>query len=385
MKNLIYLLCILCFTKAIAQKAVLDSLVDIGGYKIHFNIIKGNDNVILFESGAGDDGSVWDGINLKVHEITGATVISYDRSGFGKSELNPHQKNDKDFGILNGVFELEQALKKIEYFDNLILVSHSYGGFYTTLFSSRNPNKVLYNVRVDANLANQYTEEILVKAEKDNSVHQLKDIHLGQYYLGINFANTLRLMWDTEYPSSIPAIDLVSPIQRHHTDDEWELLLRAHQEFVDAQTNRTGIIAKGSSHYIFLDNPGLVINTIVKAYCSTFLDSNETAWILERALNNSMKELISLKSKEYDSRITDAYSIRQGYTLMKNDELSKAEKVLQLTTELYPNSSSAYEYYGKVLMRLEKESEAKKALEKSIELDSTNVTAQRELRRIKNE
>lgn len=385
MKYLIYTLCILCFTKGNAQQAVRDTFVDIGGYKLHFNILKGNDNVILFESGAGDDGSVWDEINLTVHEITGATVISYDRSGFGKSELNPNQKDDSQFGILNGVIELELALKKIGYFDNLILVSHSYGGFYTTLFSSRNPNKVLFNVRVDANLANQYTEEILVKAEQDNSVHQLKDIHLGQYYLGINFANTLRLMWNTEYPSSIPAIDLVSPIQRHHTDDEWELLLRTHQEFVDAQTNRTGIIATASGHYIFLDNPGLVINAIVKAYCSTLSDSIEVARILERALNNSMEQLISLKSEEYNSRITDTYSIRQGYALMKNDELSKAEKVLQLSTELYPNSSSAYEYYGKVLLRLQKKPDAIKALEKSIELDPKNVAAQRELRRIKNE
>jgi hypothetical protein len=385
MKNLIYILCFLSFIKVNAQDAVLDTLVDIGGYKMHFSILKGNDNVILFESGAGDDGSVWEGMSLTVHEITGATVISYDRSGFGKSELNPNHKKDDQFGIFNGVIELELTLKKIGYFDNLILVSHSYGGFYTTLFSSRNPDKVLFNVRVDANLANQYTEEILVKAEHDNSVHQLKDIHLGQYYLGINFANTVRLMWNTEYPSSIPAIDLVSPIQRHHTDKEWELLLRTHQDFVDAQTNRTGIIANGSGHYIFLDNPGLVINAIVKAYCSTLSDSIEVAGILERALNNSMEQLISLKSEEYNSRITDTYSIRQGYALMKNDELSKAEKVLQLSTELYPNSSSAYEYYGKVLLLLERKQDAIEALEKSIELDPKNVSAQRELRRIKNE
>ncbi|NER10436.1 alpha/beta hydrolase fold [Muriicola jejuensis] len=385
MKNLIYILCFLSFIKVNAQDAVLDTLVDIGGYKMHFSILKGNDNVILFESGAGDDGSVWEGMGLTVHEITGATVISYDRSGFGKSELNPNHKKDDQFGILNGVIELELALEKIGYFDNLILVSHSYGGFYTTLFSSRNPDKVLFNVRVDANLANQYTEEILVKAEQDNSVHQLKDIHLGQYYLGINFANTVRLMWNTEYPSSIPAIDLVSPIQRHHTDKEWELLLQTHQDFVDTQTNRTGIIANGSGHYIFLDNPGLVINAIVKAYCLTLSDSIEVAGILERALNNSMEQLISLKSEEYNSRITDTYSIRQGYALMKNDELSKAEKVLQLSTELYPNSSSAYEYYGKVLLLLERKQDAIEALEKSIELDPKNVSAQRELRRIKNE
>ena len=164
MKRVLVFILILNISLAYGQSEVLDILVDIGGYNMHFSIIKGDGIPILFESGAGNDGSVWKAIAKDVHEVTGTTVIYYDRSGFGKSELNPKHKNDGEFGIENGILELENGLQKLGYFNDLILVSHSYGGFYTTLFTSRNSNKVLYNVRVDANLVGQYTEDILIKA-----------------------------------------------------------------------------------------------------------------------------------------------------------------------------------------------------------------------------
>ena len=142
----------------------------------------------------------------------------------------------------------------------------------------------------------QYTEDILIKAESDNSVHTLKDINLGLYYLGINFANTVRLMWETPYPNHIPAIDLVSPIQRHHTDEEWKLLMDTHKKFVEAADNREQILAHGSGHYIYKDNPGLVLNAIVTAYVFMLSDQSHKMKVLDRALQVSSEELIKLKT-----------------------------------------------------------------------------------------
>ncbi len=298
MKYLLYIFFLLSVSLTNAQVNVLDTLVDIGGYKMHFKILKGAGKPILFESGAGNDGSIWNDILEPIHKVTGTTLITYDRSGFGKSEINPEITTDEGHGILNGIEELERGLEKLGYSDELILVSHSYGGFYSTLFSSRNPEKVLYNVRIDANLAEQYTDDILIKAEQDNSVQEIKDIHLGNYYLGINFANTVRLLRETPYPSTIPAIDLVSPIQRHHTDEEWKLLRKTHQDFVDAQPNRNGIVALGSGHYIFKDNPGLVINAIVKAYVETLIENSQKLEVLTRAVDESMEQFINSKQKE---------------------------------------------------------------------------------------
>ena len=298
MKPTLALISILSFSLSFGQNEVSEIRVDLGGYNMQFYIIEGEGTPILFESGAGDDGSIWKDIALDVHDITGTTVIYYDRSGFGKSELNPSHKNDEDFGIENGMIELEKSLKKLDHFNSLILVSHSYGGFYTTLFSARNPDKVLYNVRIDANLAQQYTEDILTKAEQDNSVYELKDENLGLYYLGVNFANTVRRMWQTAYPETIPAIDIVSPIQRHHTEDEWQLLIKTHEDFVKEGSNRIGIVAYGSGHYIFKDNPGLVLNAIVKAYVTTLSNDDKRSEVLYRSVDKSIELFIQEKEKE---------------------------------------------------------------------------------------
>ena len=124
MKRFLVFFSILNFSITYSQNKVLDSLVDVGGYNMHFYIIKGHGTPILFESGAGNDGLVWEAIAKDVHDVTGTTVIYYDRSGFGKSELNPNHKNDENFGIENGILELEKSLKKLGYFNDLILVSH---------------------------------------------------------------------------------------------------------------------------------------------------------------------------------------------------------------------------------------------------------------------
>lgn len=292
MKVPLLLVSILGFSIAYSQDNVIDTLVEVGGYNIHFTILEGAGTPILFESGAGDDGAVWAPLAEHVHDVIGATVIYYDRSGFGQSQLNPNHTKDEDFGIVNGILELETGLEKLGFFDDLILVSHSYGGFYSTLLSARHPDKVLFNVRVDANLADQYTEDVFKKAMADNEVKKLKAEHLGMYYLGINFENTVRYMWDIEYPESVPAIDIVSPIQRHHTDDEWALLMETHDKFVNGASNRTGITAYGSGHYIYRDNPGLVLNSIVKAYVSTLTDDRKRLDILSKSVDKSIELFI---------------------------------------------------------------------------------------------
>ena len=76
---------ILIFLYSISlQSQSLDTLVDVGGYNLHFNIIKGEGIPILFEAGGGNDGSVWNNILDPISKVTGTTLITYDRSGFGK-------------------------------------------------------------------------------------------------------------------------------------------------------------------------------------------------------------------------------------------------------------------------------------------------------------
>ena len=66
----------------------IDTLVDVGGCKLHFHIIKGKGIPILFEAGGGDDGRAWKNLLPAVADTLGTTLITYDRPGFGKSGLD---------------------------------------------------------------------------------------------------------------------------------------------------------------------------------------------------------------------------------------------------------------------------------------------------------
>ena len=66
--------------------------------------------------------------------------------------------------------------------------------------------------------------------------------------------------------------------------------------------NRVKIRATGSGHYIFKDNPSLVINTIIKAYSSIQPESQKLE-ILERALDNAIKLNIDAKKMEMEKVI----------------------------------------------------------------------------------
>ncbi|MEN0048708.1 MAG: alpha/beta fold hydrolase [Bacteroidota bacterium] len=243
-------------------------LVDIEGYNMNFHVIEGKGIPIVFESAAGEDGTIWKDILEPIHKKTGATIIAYDRSGFGKSEINPNHTEDLQYGITNGMVELESALKKLGYFDQLILVCSSYGGLYSSLFSSRNPELVKYVVMVDAGLTNWYSDKTV-----DNIIQNYpitREQHEGHYFLLKNLKETVTVMRESKFPAHIPVIDLVAEIKPSGWDDElWENWESSHQSFTDWNPLREMRKVKGASHYIFQDQPKVVIDAVVEAYQKT--------------------------------------------------------------------------------------------------------------------
>lgn len=247
----------------------LDTLVNVGGYNMRFNIIKGIGTPILFEAGAGNDSSVWKNILYPIYKETKTTLITYDRSGFGKSELNPNQTDDSKFGIINGVNELEVGLKKLGYDKEIILVSHSYGGLYNLLYASKHPNKIKYMILIDATINSFWTDELLSKHYSDPLQKRDYKKRMGLYYLEKNFKKTAKIMRTINYPINFPIINIYAraPVikgsEHENINRRWN---NTHEKFGNIIPNVKAIIAKGSGHFISQDKPKLVINTIVNAY-----------------------------------------------------------------------------------------------------------------------
>ncbi len=240
---------------------VIDTLVDVGGHRLHFNIIKGKGIPVLFESGGGDDATVWNSLRETLKDSIGTTSITYDRAGIGKSEIDTTR-----ISLLNEVKDLEIGLKKLGYTKDLIIVSHSLGGSYAILFSSRNPNLVKSCVFIDINLPCFITKQ-KAKELKEPYLTQIptfKKEKIGIYYLIKNFEQSNDLMRATQFPSHISATVISSDLTPYKGLNS--LNWKACQKSFGNLANHTYVLAERSGHYVYRDNPELVINKILKIY-----------------------------------------------------------------------------------------------------------------------
>lgn len=269
----------------------IDTLIDVGGYRLHFHILKGKGMPILFEGGSGADVTVWDTILKPIADITHATLITYDRAGFGKSEQDTSNHDLDKHGILQGIEGLETALRKMGYDGNIMLIAHSYGGFCATLYAARHPATVKAAVLMDANQVCWFKDSYVdsITKERKRVYATMKNINVAAYYMGLNLPNTVELMRKTPFPAAIPVIDLVSEINFPDSLSaaRWRV---CHRQFVDARPDkREGITAYGCGHFIFRDNPFLAISAIVKAYTGS-VGREQGYEIMTRFLSYSLEE-----------------------------------------------------------------------------------------------
>ena len=357
-----------------------DTLVDIDGYNMHFNIMKGEGTPILFEAGGGDDSSVWAPILERIHKITGTTLITYDRSGFGQSELNPKLKNYSDFDIENGIKELETGLAKLGYDDDIILVSHSYGGLYNLLYANKHPKKVKSIILIDATLSDFWNDDFLAMRDMFVDINTIPK-GTGDYYLNYNYNEIMRSLRNTQFPENIPVTNIFpdksAPVYPEEYSNRWK---KVHVDLGNNNNNITNIVAESSGHAIFNDNPGLVINAIVKAYVET-LDENQQNVVLQKALDNAIA--LSIVTKVHNRSEEDLNTL--GYSLLQTQELDKALDVFKTTTILFPESANAYDSYGEALLMADKKDAAIKMYEKSIALNPKNENGKKILQSLRGE
>ncbi|HVM89927.1 MAG TPA: alpha/beta fold hydrolase [Puia sp.] len=353
----------------------IDTLIDVGGYKLHFHIIKGQGTPILFEAGGGDNGTVWNDLLKPLANITGTTLISYDRAGFGKSTLDTNKH-----GILNGIIGLETALHKLGYDGNILLVSHSQGGFYSTLYAYRHPTKVKAAVLIDASTSCWFNDNRLAVIQHSNDIdrEKFKETRPGLYYQFGDLSSNVNFIKTKLFPTSIPVIDFVSenpPFDDTVDINNWKL---CHQEFVSGSSNRIGITAYGCGHYIFEDNPTLVVNAIAKEYSAT-LESNQKSKILTKAITYSTDATNETKKKETLYRHSEDDLNSWGYALLNKGKMQEALEVFKLNVMLNPNSWNVYDSYGETLLKNGQKEEAIKMYEKSVELNPKNENGKKVL------
>jgi pimeloyl-ACP methyl ester carboxylesterase len=240
-------------------------MIDNGGHRLAFHVTPGHASTIVLDSGGGEDSSYWKDLVPQLHAATGATVITYDRAGLGKSDVVPGP-----WKVESAVSDLESGLQKLGVTKNVTLVSHSQAGEIATYFAKDNPKVLSGAVLVDANLPPLFTDEEIARlvafsqpqvdaAKKDPDTPENRQL----ISTAESFVATNKAYHTAAWPDAVPATVIVS--EKTPFDGSPEDVQRwrdAAASFVQGGPHRTLVTAKGSSHDVPKDRPDLVLKEI---------------------------------------------------------------------------------------------------------------------------
>jgi pimeloyl-ACP methyl ester carboxylesterase len=260
-RRLVVGICLLLFTGSAASAACAPDRVDVGGYKIWMQVQGSGEPTVVFESGGGDDSSVWAGVEPKIRALGVRTVV-YDRAGLGQSDLNP-----APYSIDGEARALETALDRCDVRGPIVLVSHSYGGFVSMIVAASDP-RVAGVVFVDANLTNYFDDAEIARLlaqyrpQYDALRQHAPKLAAVMIPMMEAYPATAKRMHDVMLSATMPVIDITAEHSWGNTLDELAAMKRVHAAFVAASRAREAMFASGSSHHVMQDRPDIVIDAV---------------------------------------------------------------------------------------------------------------------------
>lgn len=212
---------------------------------------------VVFEAGLGDDWTSWDNVASQVAQHT--RTFAYSRPGYGASGPATTPRDPRTI-----VEELRALLAYEGYPPPYILVGHSFGGMYMELFAKAHPDEVIGAVLVDprhrdflatceaAGLDNCGIPEPLLETQGASTIAEYHAFPLGSdetRAAGTFGTYPVRVLTATDHPVS-PAREML-----------WETMLA---ELAAEASNGEQIIVHGAGHYIQLDRPDVVVQSILE-------------------------------------------------------------------------------------------------------------------------
>jgi pimeloyl-ACP methyl ester carboxylesterase len=258
-----YLVLVLASQPVAAPAAIgqgpVDTMVSVGGHKLHFVMHPGKVPVtVLLESGGGSDLTSWAEVPRLLAQQTGATVVAYDRAGLGGSELGPAESRPDD-----EIRHLRTALSHLKVPQTTILVAHSYGAMLALLNASRHPDDVAGLVLVDP------MNSRFIEATGDFIFSTAPKIERPSN----NREKTIVRMVAT-FPGLIDVVDRLEPGLRQpmmvitagkpfwgkpDIDSAWR---RSHEALAAAGQHRRLVVAEGTDHGVPEQRPDLIVTAV---------------------------------------------------------------------------------------------------------------------------
>jgi pimeloyl-ACP methyl ester carboxylesterase len=266
---------------------------DMGGYKMHLYCKGEGSPAVILESGLGDTYTSWRKVQPQIAKYT--RVCSYDRAGLGFSDSSPRPRTSKVIAE-----ELHALLEAARITAPYVLVGHSMGGFDVRVYASLYRNEVAGMVLVDSSHPDQ--EDRFPPEVKTMQGTWLRESEFLEYGMPFGVPRLLGLCDDdpvqraaecnwhsareavaemksfhesaAQTAATAPLGDLPLAVLSHDPDrpsadlspdaakaanDAWE---KMQEELAHLSSRGTQAIAKGSSHYIQIDRPEVVIDAV---------------------------------------------------------------------------------------------------------------------------
>lgn len=262
----IILFSLICFSFADKQSRKDNiQFVEINSKKQYY-LSKGVGNpVVVFVTGLGPSMDDFFEIQNKIAKTT--RTLCYDRAGIGKSESLGNERN-----LENISNELKELLDKVGLDKPVILVGHSRGGLIARYFVNKYPDSVCGLILIDPAIPELRWKKRLLRTEKEK-------IEFDNYYNSFcndstKYSATIRNEFkapdsasiaDTSFPLNIPITILASNqiTKDKYSKDENNIKVGLLTNYLKVASQIKLILTDKSGHFIYEDEPKLVINEIV--------------------------------------------------------------------------------------------------------------------------
>lgn len=234
-----------------------EEFLDPGHGRLRFCVIRGNLPAIVLESGGAENASQWKSLQPEIARLTGLAVVSYDRPGFGDSEL-PSSPYDATLEMQ----DLAVALKRLGLAREVILVGHSYGGLLNQLYAAQNPKSVRGVVLIDPNSVEFMDSIGGVRALEKEIPKQLPEPVEANKRVLAGFERAIETFRPTAFPADVPMVVITAGKPWWPTEERNRLFRASHESIVRSNPNRLLVIAEGSGHNVPMDRPDIVLSAI---------------------------------------------------------------------------------------------------------------------------
>ena len=213
----------------------------------------------MLETGLGNDMNSWPKSFIKKINHY-ATVLVYNRIGY-KGSVDESTKRNKGMIKASQVAEnLHDLLAKLDIRQPVILCAHSLGGLYVHYFARKYPEQVVAVVLMDASSPDDTKNSPFTTSAK------LTPGTIGSREDEGMYPSMLQIRKLPPFPQ-VPLFIIVA--NNHYPDakhpDLEKRWLALQERSLRLSNESELIIADGSGHYVFRDQPNVVITAVVKS------------------------------------------------------------------------------------------------------------------------